>query len=131
MKYFWKFPPDLRKLARATALKRSEIRGCVSELLVVSKPITIERVIFPPSMEIRPHRHPNASALDYGIFGSGTAFVSWRKIANDDRRLKTTPVYVPRGVLHGGTAGDRGAVCISIVFWHREPLESIGLDWIE
>lgn len=133
LKFFRRHPPNLQLAETMPALSEHTVCGCRAEALWRDPHthVVIERLTFPPYVVVPMHRHPNVSALEFGVKGNGRTVLKRRTFANDDQRPAARPLYIARNRPHGGIAGAKGALVISVQYWHVwPPLESIGLDWV-
>lgn len=123
---------ELPAYAAMTPLHVVERRGCVLETLLVddARRIVVERITFPANFTLPSHRHPNVSVADFGVSGSGRFHAGRHWFVNDQDAPKARPLYVSRGVSHGGVTGPRGAKIISVQHWHYwPPAGTISEDW--
>lgn len=94
-----------------------------------------ELVEFDPGHTVPPHRHPNVSAYDIHLAGTGLITLAGRVLRPRPPRLDSplaSRVPVWAGVLHSGEAGPEGAQFLSLQHWHgSDPVGFIVDDWAD
>lgn len=88
--------------------------------------------VFLPGSIVPRHRHLRCDSVDITLAGSGTVDVLPAvgvALANPVHvPLSAQTLHVPRGVWHGGEAGEHGAALLSFQHWIGEP-DFISADW--
>lgn len=89
--------------------------------------------VFLPGAAVPMHRHLRCDSVDITLAGSGLVDVlPWRGVplANPAHApLAAQLLPVPRGVWHGGLAGEHGAALLSFQHWADGEPDFISADW--
>lgn len=118
VKQSWDVPP----------VKANVFNGILMEQLFIKPPFQIERVTLGANYLIPSHCHPNVDSWEFALAGRGLAQIGHREFIIDAGR-QNRPVFIPRGLWHGGQLYEAGGVWLSIQQWSVN-IKSLMENWI-
>jgi len=89
----------------------------------------VQMVYFEPNLEVKEHSHPNIVSYEVGILRVPKEEFGYAVIGDIEHTSPTKPLFIDRGVIHGGKSGALGSGFLSIQKWlNNVPPTCVGLD---